>query len=277
MKQLLFIIMLLSGCLCSYAQSGRYSAFSVTGKVQVKQDAEWKDVTKRMPLGAFDELRIPEKASVKILETKTNAIYKSNGSGNMTVRQLVKNAKAQSESTLSGLTQAFTKGMRTQVDNTNRLRSVGAAHRGSSSDATFEDSICSTIAYSANLLLEQKEIVQDTVVVGNKVIEQDIYTISLENKTELAYCVNIVSINKANKTCRLLLSPGYEENLPYIILDAHAKANLDNITYLNNSDEILFVFASDRLFDNEEVKAMLEDYQLNEGKELYKMQYSEIR
>lgn len=88
-----------------YGVGARYSAFSVSGKVQVQQDKEWKLVTKQMLLGAFDQLIIPEDGNLKVLDTRTNAIYKSLGAGNMSVHQLVHKAKGKADQTLSTLTE----------------------------------------------------------------------------------------------------------------------------------------------------------------------------
>lgn len=278
MKQFIFLISCgIFACLNINAQTSRYSVFSVSGQVQIKQETNWKDITKHMPLGAFDELNIPTNGLIKILENKTNNIYKSSINGITTVRQVVKDAKKQSEGSLSSLTQAFTKGMSTKPDNDTRLRSVGAAHRGTSLRCSLEDSICSTIAYTAYHLLESDLTFQDTTIIGTKIVDGESYVISLKNTSDFAYCVNIISVNIKTNTCRLMLSPGYDYNQPYVILNAHTKVILDDITFLSNPEERLLVFASDYVFDNVEVNIILENYQIPEGENLIKMKYFEIK
>lgn len=277
MKKKLLLILMLANCMAISAQSSRYSAFSVSGNVQVKKDSHWVDVVKGMPLGAFDELKFFEKSSIKIIENKTNKIFKKAGSGVIVVRQLVNSAKSQSEGSLSTLTQAFTNGMSTKVKSNNRLCSVGASHRGNNTTITFEDSICSTIAYVVNAFLGTNSLLSDSAVVGTRIIDQDAYMICLENRTDLAYCINIVSVDKESKKCRLLLSPGIKHDQPYVILNSHTRVVLDDIEYAYNPEECLFVLISERLFDNEEVNAMLEHYPLDEGDELFKMRYFEIK
>ena len=278
MRRLILILsILLSCCFSLSAQSARYTAFSVSGNVQVKHDAVWKGIAKHMPLDAFDELMIPENGSLKILETKTNALYRNTGYGTMTVRQLISNAKSQSENSLSALTQAFTSSMGTNSTSGNTRLRVGGAHRGSSSGLSVEDSICFSIAHIANLLLEDKVQSQDNVVIGTRVFDQDTYTITLSNTSDLAYCVNVVAVNIKENKFRLLLSPGYEYGEPYVILDAHTDAVLDKMVYLSNPDELLFVFASDCLFDSELVNLMLDEFQLDDGVDLVKMHFSEIK
>lgn len=271
------MVILISNSLNIIAQSARYTAFNVVGKVQVKQEVGWIDVTKSMPLGTFDEVKIDNKGTLEVLETKTNAIYKSYDQGNMTVYQLIKNAKSQSEKTITGLTQAFINGMSTKKDNVTRLKKMGGVHRTTNSDLSVEDSICSTIAYIANLLLKKNVTLQDSIVTGIKIYNQDTYIIKLDNNTDLAYCINIVLVNRNNKTCRLLLSPGYSTSEPYIILDAQTNATLSDISYLTNLNDLLFVFASDQLFDNDKLNLKLEGYPLDNGNELIEMHYFEIK
>ena len=277
MRQLVFLFLILFNNINVNAQLNRYSVFSVSKNIQVKQDSNWKIVKKHMYLGAYDELVIPANGVIKILDDKTKCIYKNNCDGTMTVRQLIKIAKSRSENSLSNLTRAFCENMSVKVENSRRLKSLGAAHRGDNSFMSFEDSVCSSIAYTANKLLNSKCQLQDSSVEGRRIVTHGTYIVHFENNSDSAYCVNVVSINKKERKCRLLLSPGYEKNQPYVILDAHTKVTIENNTFLSCPDECLLILASDRIFDNEEVNCKLENFQLQEGENLFNMQYSDMK
>lgn len=275
MKQLCVIIILgLLGWVSVNAQSDRYSVFDVVGRVQVKQGQEWKEATKYMPLRAFDELKILDKSSIRIIDAKTNAIYKTYNEGEFTVRQLIKTARLKSESTLSSLTEGFTKRMSSQVGGAGLLKSIGAAHRGFN-DKSIEDYVCSTILFLANRIITSDTLNQTNKIICHRMFEDDIYTLSLENKSDSAYCVNIVSLDLKTNKCRLVLSPRYEK--PYIILDAHTHVDLKELLFCYNPDEFMFMIILDEVFDNEVVKSSLEDYNISDGMEQVHMQYSIVK
>lgn len=303
MKQLCFILLfLISGWLPALAQSSTYEVFSVYGDVQVQRKDGWEKVTRRMPLRPADLLNIPNDGRLKILEVETNAIYKIQDEGKKWVFQLIQNAQNKSKQSLLSLTNSFTQRMSSQLESSSRNKTLGAAHRVMAAahrdpmrKSSFKDSIGSTILYTANLLLETDSLLvgadsllletdsllvaSDSIMTNDRVlsfrqIEDSTYTIGMENLSDTVYCVNIVAVNRKTRKCRMLLIP--DNDLPYIVLDAHTSIVFDEFLFALDPNDLLFAIFTEEPFDNKQVNAEIKDLDISVGRPLKRMQYNTI-
>lgn len=248
-----------------------------------------------MPLSPADLLNIPNDGRLKILEVKTNAIYKIQDEGKKWVFQLIQNAQNKSKQSLLSLTNSFTQRMSSQLESSSRNKTLGAAHRMMAAahrdpmrKSSFKDSIGSTILYTANLLLETDSLLletdsllvgADSIMTNDRVlsfrqIEDSTYTIGMENLSDTVYCVNIVAVNRTTRKCRMLLIP--DNDLPYIVLDAHTSIVFDEFLFALDPNDLLFAIFTEEPFDNKQVNAEIKDLDISVGRPLKRMQYNTI-
>lgn len=267
MKQITFIVFfLLFGYLSANAQTAKYVAFKVTGKVMYKSAKGWVQLSPQSAMNPSDSLSLGKGASLQILESKTKQIYKGNRQGKTTTKQFVNDAKQQSRNTLSNLNSAILGRMKSQSGSQNHhMTSVGTSVRGLY-DQKLADSICSTIAFFASQVCEGKVVDTSNSIVLRKKVQKETYTLSLKNRTNNLLYVNIVSINVKEKRCRLLLSPDGEQ--PYVCLGRKSKVKFNEFVFAIDKDEHLMAVAFSRPFDNDIVKLDLESYELPNGENM---------
>lgn len=270
-KLFLIWVFAFSFFLNSHAQNSKYQSFRVTGKVEYKHNGKWRDLSSRVNLDKYDSLRIFRGSSLQILDKESNRVYKSNSAIRTRVKDFIENSNSNSKASLKRLNDAFLDRMKSSVGNSEDHSSVGtamgASFRNSPIGESFEDSICSTIIYYANLACSSDSTFESNTLVANKVSDEDTYFLKIENQSSCSLCFNIISINVEDMSCQLLLSPGYQDKMPYIVLDAESTVTLDQFVFTRN-DEVLLVIALPNFFDNEKLKNLLQDYKSTQGENL---------
>lgn len=217
MKRCLLTLLLLVCPLL--APATEYSIFKLQGMVSVKKagDTLWRVAARRDALAARDLLRLEENASVVILDTASGQLYKSAGSGEMLVYQVIQSAKASSAKTSALACQELVGEMKTNASEANDYR-VGAVYRGDS-DLHLLDSLAAHLFADDRIALTLME-------------EEDAMHVSLRNLAGEPLFVNVIRISPSGSrhVCfefkpdspseGILLPPGASIDLPQYLFAA---------------------------------------------------------
>ncbi len=233
-----------------------YAVFNVKGNVGYRAPEDWDELTLGTKLNSRDSLFIGYKAELQLVDERTKRIYKGVSMEYTTVWHLVENAKRQGRSSLSAINSRYVESRSTLYRdgklNTNFLSSYRS---GSSDGASVEDSVVSTIAW---LCMNDSLIGCENSVGLHKSVADSTVRFSVRNNADREYFVNIVAYNKAAGKARLVLLPGYDDKMPYVVLDKGTEADLKEFELVETDDEVYFLIALDRRFDNEAVNSSLQ-------------------
>lgn len=265
MKRILSLVLICFSCVSMSAQKP-YAIYDFSGQIRFKENKtpQWISAQKNQPVNGLDSIDISSKGFVRIIDTRTNQIFKSTITGKTRVLTIINEAKKQSARTLSALNQEMLNGSKAQ-SGTPTMQVVGATTRGD--DATIEDSVATTFAYIAQQSLQNKLNGSDEIQLIPKKKGKEISFIIASN-SEKGYFVNVLRINKATQTvslCYVLAEELLEsDELPCLYLPQHQRIDLSDIRFVDNSDDLFVLVATDDLYRTESVAAALKYISLSD-------------
>lgn len=253
------LVTILSFILCSivlYGQTANYEIFDVQNFVQVKTRGaeQWNIAKKGNAIGLIDSIKINTNGKVRILDVRTNEVYRSDQPGSYRVKDIRDAAKEQSSKMFAAVCAQIKK-------DENGLHSdmniVGATTRGQSYDAT--DSIAQTIAYLGKILTDNTIKFSSELLLYTHISGDEVY-FSMTNNTKKNYCVNVVRYNKQRKKASLcyVINPEYSEN-PYLLLPAHTSIELPMWRFaLPSTHEQYLLIATEHTYDTSHLQLVLQ-------------------
>ena len=199
--------MIISIVLSTVVSAQPYSIFSFEGKVYVKPfKNEWKPAEKGMTIRLLDSLSINKRASVRLLDSKTNRIYEGTKIGDMAVYELVKQAEKTSDASVALVTKAVFKNIRPEQQSS--MSSLGGVTRGSNENLTYED----TVASSIQKKISSKEY-DDKLSVSKKRTRNGCFYFVINNQHDTPIFINILAIDNSDGV-RLTFKPSDNGVIP---------------------------------------------------------------
>ena len=255
---LIFILFLC--CTTLTSQHINYELFHTNNEIKVKTrgTTQWLSAKKGMSLGLIDSIHIGSDSEVRILDVRTNEVYRSNTKGYYRVKDIRDAAKKQSTKMLTAVC--------AQIEGGNTgdqsMKMVGATVRGQSSD--FTEDIAQTISFIGKELCNRTLHSSNDLRMTTHNRDGEIY-FSFSNRTSKNYCINVVLYNKKTKKASLcyVISPTFTD-FPYIILPAQKTIELSMLTFAPPTiDEEYILFATEHIYDSSHLQSILQSLTWN--------------
>lgn len=255
--RLFVILSFIFGSIILYGQTSNYEIFDIQNSVQIKPRGakQWSIAHKGNTLGLIDSVKIGTNGKIRILDIRTNEVYRSDKSGNYRVKDIRDAAKEQSTKMFAAIC-AQIKNKETR--NLSDMNMVGATTRGQSQGTT--DSIVQTIAYIGKQLTNNVAKYTRDFALKTHVLEKEVY-FSISNFTTKNYYVNVVLYNKENKKASLcfVINPAQFET-PYILLPANNTIELPMWRFTPpSSQEVYLLFATEHSYDSHHLQHILQN------------------
>jgi hypothetical protein len=254
------LVTILSFILCSivlYGQSSNYEIFDVQNFVQVKTRGaeQWNIAKKGNAIGLIDSIKINTNGKIRILDIRTNEIYRSDKPGNYRVKDIRDAAQEQSSKMFAAVCAQIKKD---DTGHHSDMNMVGATTRGEYQDAT--EAIAQTIAYIGKQLTNNTVKYTQDLTLKTHVSGEEIY-FSISNSSTKSYCVNVVLYNKESKKASLcyVINPA-QSDTPYILLPANRTLELPMWRFTTPSpQEAYILFATEQSYDSYHLQHILQN------------------
>lgn len=276
MKSILSLVLICFSCVYMSAQKP-YSIYELSGQIRIKENKsqQWTPAHKNQAVSGLDSVEISKKGFVRIIDARTNQIFRSTVTGKTRVLNIINDAKKQSSGTIRRLVNELYASANTQ-SKAPTMQVVGATTRALEDDSVLEDSIVATFAYVAQQALQNNLNGSDEVRLNpNKKGEEISFSIS--NNSEKGYCVNVLRINKAEQTvslCYILAEELLEsKDLPCLYLPQKESIDLSSVLFADNPNEIYVLVATEDLYRTESVAFALKEMSLTAPIELKYKKY----
>ena len=237
------------------AQTSNYEIFDLKNSVQIKtrNAPTWKPANKGLPVGLTDSIHIAAGSSIRILDTRTNEVFRSNAIGYFRIKDIRDAAQKQSANMLGAV---FAQIANDGSVSEGGMKLSGATYRGQAED--IEESIATSIIHIGHLLGNHSLEYSSQITMEGHTIDGEVY-FSISNKSEKDYCVNIILYNMSSKRASLcyVLNPTYSE-YPYIILPHKRTIDLPMWKFTPPAkDEKYIVFATEHTYDTAHLQHIL--------------------
>lgn len=255
--RLLAILSFILGSITLYGQSSNYEIFDFQNSVQIKPRGkeQWSVAQKGNTLGLIDSVKISTNGKIRILDIRTNEVYRSDKPGNYRVKDIRDAAREQSSKMFAAVCAQIKKG---DTDHHSDMNMVGATTRGEYQDAT--ESIAQTIAYIGKQLTNNTVKYTQDLTLKTHVLGEEIY-FSISNSSTKSYCVNVVLYNKESKKASLcyVINPA-QSDTPYILLPANRTLELPMWRFTAPSpQEAYILFATEQSYDSYHLQHILQN------------------
>ncbi len=178
-----------------------YSIYQVTGSVEIKphNSESWNLAKKRDILSSYDMMKIPNGATVSLVNEETNIIIKDIKPGEYIIRDIAEASKKHSESLLKTLNKKLIKEIKKESEKNNHYLTYGATTRGLHDEPTYCDSLYAAIydyfkgdRKITNTDLELKEVPSEDgtfhFVISNNTDKTYFVNVLKEEEGKLSYC-----------------------------------------------------------------------------------------
>lgn len=245
-----------------------YVIYDLSGKVDIKEykGQKWNPAEKKQTVSGVDSVFIAPKGELRIMDNRTNLIYKSTSTGKMRILTIINDAKKQTSNTLAAINRDLLEGAKRQSTSPT-MQVVGATTRALGENPELEDSIAATFVAVAqkalrNELLENKEV----QLIEN--IRGDELTFTIKNNSEEGYFVNVLRINRTAQTvslCYVISEAMLEsEYLPCVYLPQKQSADFSSIPLGEYSNDLFVLVATENPYHTEYVASVLKYANLSE-------------
>ena len=233
---------------------GNYEVFQIHNSVLVKHrgNSEWTMAHKGMSLGLIDSIHIHKNAHIRILDLRSNEVYRADKSGYFRVKEISDAAKQQSTKLLQALQSQL-------ADNSvhpSSMQMVGATTRGES--VSSESSLAKAIIYRCEELCTNNPKHHEGLLLHRHQTEEDLF-FSISNTTTEDFCVNIILYNSELKKASLcyVINPAQCDR-PYIFLPAQQSIKLSSWRFIPPKEsEHYILFATKYTYDSTHLQQIL--------------------
>ena len=255
--RLFVILSFILGSIALYGQTSNYEIFDVQNSVLIKPRGaeQWSAAKKGKNLGLIDSIKISTNGKIRILDIRTNEIYRSDKPGNYRVKDIRDAAQEQSSKMFAAVCAQIKKD---DTGHHSDMNMVGATTRGEYQDAT--EAIAQTIAYIGKQLTNNTVKYTQDLTLKTHMLGEEIY-FSISNSSTKSYCVNVVLYNKESKKASLcyVINPA-QSDTPYIFLPAQRTLELPMWHFTApSSQEAYLLFATEHSYDSYHLQHILQN------------------
>lgn len=189
----------------------RYSLFKVKGDVAIKNNGKWIKASKNSELNLLDSLSIPKEASVSILDTKTNHIYRSISDGRFTVKALMDASKKQSQNSIKNIMAEISERIPEKQKNSGLYSNTGVTYRRQikmdSITISLSDALIAISKASGEILMNNTSPIS-----ASKIFDEEndgTFFINICNNSSEPFLINVLQINNQTGALQPLMDHGY--------------------------------------------------------------------
>ena len=254
-----------------YAQKP-YKVYDWSGTVQVKEHktSQWLPAQKNQPMSGLDSIDICTKGYLRIIDTRSNLIYKSTSMGKMRMLTIINNAKNQNSHTLAAVNQELLKGAQAS-SNTPTMQIAGATIRDET-DSGLVDSISSTLAWLAKMACNnQLENNKAELILKNHDTPNGTF-FEIKNMSNKNYCVNVLHVDKQTQKVSLCYIIEQTEELepPFLYLPQGKNMQLHNLMFdIDDTRDIFILVGTEDQYIPEQIQSTLQYLDINSAQPLY--------
>lgn len=273
MKRVVFFLALIGLSTIAPAQKNEYVVYDWFGQVHIKayRGQEWFPVQKNQPASIQDSVNIGEDGTLRILDRKTNLIYRSTTTGQMRLYAIVSEARKQDSHILAAVCRDVLNGAHRSADAPS-MQVVGVTTRQTSDDSSMEDSIVSTFGwlacrvYNGELINNAAELILKSHAVADGI------WFEMQNQSEKGYFVNVLHLNKKTKKVSLcyIIEQAQEPDAPYIYLPAGTTMRLEKLIFKTDSEEDKYILVgTEDAYIPEQIRDNLNRMDIDAAQPLY--------
>lgn len=270
MKKAIFFLSLCFLSISTMAQKP-YTIYDWTGKASIKEykTTQWSPVKKNQAVSGLDSVSIDKNSTLRIIDTRSNLIYKSTKTGKIRILTIINDAKNQNSRTLSAVNQELLNGAKGS-SGAPSMQVVGATSRGSDDEALI-DSIASTFgwvaknAFNGNLVHNSSDL-----ILKCNTLPEGVY-FEMQNNSGKGYYVNVLHLNKQTKTMNLcyIIEQSQEPDAPFIFLPQGESVKLNNFIFNRSQSDIFILVGTEGQYIPEQMQSTLQYLDLESAQPLY--------
>ena len=270
MKKILLFYLCAIGAIV-FAQNP-YKAYDWSGQVQVKEykNSHWSPVQKNQAMSGLDSVDIDNNGYLRIIDTRSNLIYKSTSIGKMRMLTIINDAKKQNSHTLAAVNQELMKGVHSSL-NTPTMQIAGATSRGDE-DGELIDSISSTLAWLAKMTCRNQLSNHSSEVILKRHDVPEGTFFEIKNTSTKGYYVNILHLDKQTQKVNLcyIIEQAEEPETPFLYLPQGQTMRLQNLMFnIDDTRDIFILVGTEDQYIPEQVQSTLQYLDLDSALPLY--------
>lgn len=271
MKKILLFYLCAIGAI-AFAQNP-YKAYDWSGQVQVKEykKSHWSPVQKNQAMSGLDSVDIDNNGYLRIIDTRSNLIYKSTSIGKMRMLTIINDAKKQNSHTLAAVNQELIKGARSS-SNTPTMQIAGATTRCSDEDVSYIDSITSTLAWLAKMAYCNQLVNHSSKVILKRHDVPEGTFFEIKNTSDKSYYVNVLHLDKQTQKVNLcyIIEQAEEPDTPFLYLPQGQTMKLQNLMFnIDDARDIFILVETEDQYIPEQVQSTLQYIDIESAQPLY--------
>ena len=271
MKKTLFLLTL---CLIGMHATAQkpYAIYDWTCQASIKEykGDQWSPIRKDQAVSGLDSIQIAEKGTLRVIDTRTNLIYRSTKTGKMRILNLINDAKSQNSRTLSAVNQELLKSAKSATG-TPTMQVVGATTRGDD-ERGVEDSIAATLGWIAKQAYEEGMLPNASdLILRCHVIPEGVY-FEMENQSDRGYYVNVLHINRQTRKMNLcyIIDPAQAPDAPFLFLPKDQSVQLKELVFdRNQANDIYLLVGTEDAYIPEQMQTILQYMDMESVQALY--------
>jgi len=249
-----------------------YTIYDWSGQVRIKEykGQQWLPVEKGKPVSGVDSVDIAKKGTLRIIDTRSNLIYKSLNTGKMRVLAIINEAKNQHSRTLSAVNQELLNGAK-GASSAPTMQVAGATTRSDDND-NRQDSIMSTFGWLANMAYKNELANNSSDIILKSHATKDGVYFELQNTSDHGYYANVLHLNKQTRKINLcyIVEQSQAPEAPYIYLPKDEAIQIADMVFkINPSDDIFILVGTEDPFIPEQMQNELPYLDIEAAQPLY--------
>ena len=250
-----------------------FAIYDWKGKVLIKEykTQQWLPAQKDQPVNGLDSVIIDPNSVLRVIDTRSNLIYKSTSAGKMRVLNIINDAKKQNSNTLAAVNRELLYRDKNS-SNTPTMQMVGATTRGSDNEALM-DSIIQTFGWLANMAIQDQLNTPASGLLLKRHDTPDGIWFEMQNLSAKNYYVNVLHVNKGTKKVNLcyVIEQSEEPEMPFLYLPHGEQLQLKNLVFsLDSSTDIYILVGTEDQYIPEQIQSSLQHLDIETAKPLYK-------
>ena len=271
MKKILFFYLCAVGAIV-FAQKP-YNVYDWSGDVQIKEykTSQWLPVQKSQAISGLDSVDVDKKGYLRILDTRSNLIYKSTSTGKMLMFTIINAARKQNSHSLAAVNHELMKGAHSS-SNTPTMQIAGATTRCSDEDVSHIDSITSTLAWLAKMAYSNQLANHNYELIMKRHDVPEGAFFEIKNTSKRGYYVNVLHIDKQTQKVNLcyIIEQAEEPETPFLYLPQGQTMRLQNLMFnIDDTRDIFILVGTEDQYIPEQVQSTLQYLDLDSAQSLY--------
>ncbi|MBO5674190.1 MAG: hypothetical protein J6R59_07430 [Paludibacteraceae bacterium] len=271
MKKILLFYLCAIGAIV-FAQKP-YNVYDWSGGVQIKEykTSQWSPVQKNQAISGLDSVDVDKKGYLRIIDTRSNLIYKSTSTGKMRILTIINDAKKQNSHTLAAVNQELIKGARSS-SNTPTMQIAGATTRCSDEDVSHIDSITSTLAWLAKMAYSNQLANHNYELIMKRHDIPEGAFFEIKNTSKRGYYVNVLHLDKQTQKVNLcyIIEQAEEPEAPFLYIPHDQTMRLQSLMFnIDDTRDIFILVGTEDQYIPEQVQSTLQYLDLDSALPLY--------